>query len=69
MKHSISVKLPKPIAIRNSDVSVVIQKNGVRFGTITISKGSIDWRPKNAKLGRKMLWSEFAKIIEKSDSK
>jgi hypothetical protein len=68
MAHSISVKIPKPIEVQNSDVVVVVKTDGEKLGTLTISLGTIDWRPKGKKSGKKsetqLTWSAFATLME-----
>lgn len=73
MSHSIGLKLPKAVDVQSSDVVVVVRKDGERLGTLTISRGTIDWRPRNAKSGKKgetqLTWSRFAQIMESENSR
>jgi hypothetical protein len=41
-----------------------IYQGGKKLGKIAISKGSIDWYPKNAKHPYTFSWSEFDKMIK-----
>ena len=68
MAHSIGLKLSKTIEVQNSDVVIVVKKDNDKLGTLTLSKGSIDWLPKHAKSGKKsetqLSWTEFAALME-----
>jgi len=55
-----------PLNLVNSDAVFSIYQNGRKLGTITISKGSIEWYPKNAKYPYTLSWSQFDKMIKKS---
>jgi hypothetical protein len=48
------------------DAVFEIYEDGKKLGTITMSKGSIEWYPKNAKLPYSFSWSEFDKMIKDS---
>ncbi len=68
MAHSITLQFSKEIEVRNSDTVIVVKKNNEKLGTITLSKGSIDWRPKNARVGSKdetqLTWTQFAELMQ-----
>jgi hypothetical protein len=53
MAYGISLKLSKQIEILHSDVVIVVRQDGEKIGTLTLSKGTIDWRPKHARSARK----------------
>ncbi len=50
----------------NSDAVFSIYQNGRKLGTITISKGSIEWFPRNFKHPYSSSWAQFDKMIKKS---
>ncbi len=62
-KHNVYVNLPDA-ELRNSDAYFSIYQNGKKLGTITISKGSIEWYPKSAKQPYNMSWTQFDKMIK-----
>jgi hypothetical protein len=68
MAHSISVKIPKAVELENSDVVVLVKVDGEKLGTLSMSRGSIDWLPKGKKAGKQheasMNWSDFAALME-----
>jgi hypothetical protein len=63
--HNVFLSLPSR-EIGLSDVLVEIFQDQEKFGTITISKGAIEWYPANAKKPYKMEWEDFDKIIKKA---
>ena len=67
-QHSISVKIPKAIEVENSDVVVVVKADGEKLGTLSMSRGSIEWLPKGKKAGKQSetskKWADFAAMME-----
>ena len=61
--HNVHINLPWR-EIGKSDVEFQIYQDGEVFGKIKISKGAIEWFPKNAKKPYKIGWSRFDKIIK-----
>lgn len=61
-KHNVYVDLPWR-ELGKTDLKIRIYENDELLGTITISKGAIEWYPKNAKKPYKMRWSRFDRII------
>ncbi len=70
-KHNISLAFSKEIEVLNSDIVVVVRKDSEKLGSLTLSKGSIDWRPKNARPGSKsetqLTWAKFAELMESAN--
>lgn len=68
MAYGITLKFSKEIEVLNSDVVIVAKQDGKALGTLTVSKGTIDWRPKHKKAGKKgeiqLTWSQFSKLME-----
>lgn len=72
MAHQIKLKLSKRIEVLNTDVEVLVKSNGETFGTLTLSKGTIDWRPKKKHVGGKnevkLSWSQFNKAMQNANT-
>lgn len=70
-EHQIGLKIPKEIEILNRDIKIIVRRDGIRFGTLTISKGTIDWRPVNAKRGKtgetQLGWSKFDEVMKRAN--
>lgn len=61
--HDVYVTLPNAL-MGKKDAFFDIYKDGKKLGTITISKGSIEWYPKNTKKQVYSLsWSAFDKMM------
>lgn len=69
--HGIELRIAKGIEVLNTDIEIVVKQNGAIFGTLTLSRGTIDWRPRKKRLGGKneirLGWSEFAKRMQEDD--
>ena len=61
--HKVTMKMP-PRKIDRADAVFEVEENGLLFGTLTISKGSLVWFPRGALNGRKIGWSRFALLME-----
>ena len=61
--HDVYGTLPFAL-LGKKDAYFEIYEDGKKLGTITISKGSIEWYPKNAKQPYEFSWGEFDKMIK-----
>lgn len=62
-KHDIEVEIPTQ-TVKNKDVKVGVRSDGQKWGTVQISKGSIDWKPSpNSKRLYRMSWEKFDEIM------
>lgn len=51
--------------VANKDIAFGIKQNGSVLGHLLISKGGVEWVPKDHEKGRHLKWTEFAeKMIE-----
>jgi hypothetical protein len=62
-KHNVFVTLPFA-ELGKKDAFIDIIQDDKKLGTITISKGTIEWYPVNAKKPYKISWSNFDKMIK-----
>jgi hypothetical protein len=62
-KHTLFFELPE-VELGKTDAKFRIKKDGKLFGTITISKGDLEWYPARAKSPYKLSWAAFDKIIK-----
>jgi hypothetical protein len=60
--HNVKVNLPWR-ELGKSDVQFEIFQGKKKLGRIKISKGGIDWYPKNKKYPKKMGWAKFDRIM------
>jgi hypothetical protein len=61
-RHKIEMSQPSKMMLHN-DVGFDIFSDGKKLGTLTISKGSIDWWPKRKRSGKRMTWEKFATLM------
>jgi hypothetical protein len=63
-KHSVTFTV-KEGSILGRDVVFKVFQDGQRFGDLYVSKGGVDWRPKNKQYAHHTFsWETFARLIE-----
>ena len=60
-KHEIRLTIP-PETVLNKDAECDVYSNDEMLGTLKISKGSIEWRPKNYIYGFHLCWEDLMNI-------
>lgn len=72
-KHDVNLKIANDISIGKADIKISISQDSNLFGTLTISKGGIEWRPRYAKAGKsgetQLNWTQFDERMKKANSK
>jgi hypothetical protein len=63
--HNVFFNLPAR-ELGNSDIIIEVFSDEEKFGTITISKGALEWYPANAKNPYKLGWLRFDRVIKAS---
>jgi hypothetical protein len=61
-KHDITVIQPARTTL-HSDYTVEIKSDNAILGKLSISKGGVDWLPKNAKKPWSYSWEQFAALL------
>ena len=56
MAHTVTFNVPRR-TLGREDIEFVVEKDGVRFGTLLVSKGAVEWRPTNKVYRRRLRWS------------
>lgn len=64
-KHKISVELPEAEVI-NRDAVITIRGDGIIVGTITISRGNIEWYSYKWKKPTRLTWAQFDRIMHEN---
>jgi hypothetical protein len=62
--HDIAMKIPQLVFVLKTDVEIEIRENGSLLGTLHISKGSIDWKPRKKQHGLRLGWSRFDTLMQ-----
>ncbi len=65
MAHRVTFNVPKRLLGRE-DIEFVVEKDGVRFGTLLVSKGAVEWRPTNKVYRRRLGWGRFDQLMRES---
>lgn len=62
-KHRITVKPSQPLEVANSDLRVAVTSDDAKLGELRLSRGTIDWVPKNYSTGVSMTWEQFDRMM------
>ncbi|MGA8278102.1 MAG: hypothetical protein WB784_07910 [Rhodanobacteraceae bacterium] len=62
MAHKVTFRVPER-ALGREDIEFVVKKDGVRFGTLLVSKGAVEWRPTNKVYRRRLSWDRFDQLM------
>ena len=63
MSKRVEFTVPRRMLGR-SDVEFLVKSNGAVLGTLKVSNGSLVWFPKNTKVGCRMGWEKFDKVMK-----
>lgn len=64
-KHKIKVHPSKPLEVIAADLVIEVESDGKKFGELWISRGSIDWRPRNhTYASRSLTWEQFNRLMD-----
>jgi hypothetical protein len=61
--HKIEVSQPAK-RVLNSDMVFTVYSDDQRLGELSISRGTIDWRPANRRTAFRRNWEWFARMME-----
>lgn len=64
MAHEVRAKIDTKV-VGSKDLEISVKSGNVKLGTLLISKGNVEWRPKGNRVNKKRLsWGKFAVLIE-----
>lgn len=63
MKHDVTFSIPDR-ELGKADIEFHIKKDGQKFGTLKVSKGSVVWVPRDNTYGYRMGWNQFDSSIQ-----
>ena len=64
MAHEISLELNTKVVL-NKDIKFLIHKDNSVLGRLLISKGNIEWLPRNKRNnGQRLTWEKFAELMK-----
>jgi len=68
MANKVTMKFTQPVQIKSADLVVEVRNDEGLLGTLTISQGTLDWRPTRKWIGGKneaqLTWKKFDKLME-----
>jgi hypothetical protein len=63
MEPGTTIQQP-PTVVMRSDVSFVVFLDEERLGELSVSKGTIDWKPARRRQPISLSWEKFAQLME-----
>lgn len=64
MAHEVRFKIDTAL-VAHKDFEIVVKTNNAKLGTLLISQGNVEWRPKGARVNkRRLTWAQFARVME-----
>lgn len=61
-KHEVGLTLPN-LPIVNTDAEFEIQRDGEKLGTLKVSRGTVEWVPRNHHYGYHLDWAAFDDLM------
>jgi len=62
--HDISFEIPQKFVL-SKDVVFEVKSDGMKLGSLLVSKGNIEWVPANNSVKKRRLsWEKFAEMME-----
>jgi len=62
-EHRITVHPSKPLEVAAADLVIEVTSDGEKLGELRVSRGSIDWAPKNHSYGIAFTWEQFDALM------
>ena len=63
--HEVRARIDTKV-IGHKDLEIVVKQDGAKLGRLLISKGNIEWLPRNKFVNKKRLsWERFAALMER----
>jgi hypothetical protein len=67
-RHSVTVSVKNQLQLSKAGSALIfdVRDDGRRIGQIEIGRGSAIWWPRNAQIGKRVNWQNFAKAMEEA---
>ncbi len=62
-EHRITVHPSKPLRVDNTDLVIEVFADDRKYGEVRVSRGTIDWAPRNHHYGKRLAWEEFNDLM------
>ena len=67
-QHKVTFDAPA-LTLGNADIELHVRGNGALVGTLKISRGNVDWLPRDKQKWFRMGWREFDKVMREHGRK
>jgi hypothetical protein len=61
--HKVGLKVPQEIELGKVDITLPVRRGGSLLGTLTISRGGVDWKKAHAHSSVSVTWTKFAELM------
>jgi hypothetical protein len=61
--HAVGLKIAHEIPLGKVDITLPVKRGNALLGTVTISRGGIDWKRAHARQSKSLTWKEFADLM------
>jgi hypothetical protein len=61
-QHDVDITIPTKSVV-NADVIFEVASDGLKLGELRVSRGGVDWYPRNAKVPYKFTWEQFSRLL------
>jgi hypothetical protein len=68
MAYDVSLKTAA-FEVTKKDVEFQVKRNGAMLGRLRISKGNVEWVPKDFEHGYQMNWREFGALMKENGTR
>ncbi len=58
-EHRITVHPSKPLEVNAADLVIEVTSDGEKLGELRVSRGTIDWAPRNHSVAKSVTWEQF----------
>lgn len=63
-KHEVKLVTHRRIEVGNADFEFEVHEDGAMLGTLKVSRGSVDWRPRNKMVScYELQWAELDNLM------
>ena len=66
-EHRITVHPSMPLEVNAADLVIEVTSDGAKLGELRVSRGTVDWAPRNYKLGIPLSWEDFDEMMQQLD--
>ena len=62
-QHQVTFLLPER-RLGKSDIEIKVRRNGLLLGRVLVSKGAVEWVPRQKQHKYKASWTKFSQLLE-----